>query len=400
MHLAHLSLHRLPVLHRRSSCLCEPGVTALRRAQRPGQDQPGRGVGYVATLGSPPGRRRRAAGAARRRARGRARAGASATTARCWSRSRSRPGGPTGPGSTGRRSRGPREVLGVLRSVLFAPEDLALVKGDPASGGGSSTTCWSLRAPRFAGVRADYDRVLKQRNALLKSAGGRRRGQRPRRTCAPSRSGTPTSPTAGAELLAAPARAGRRAAAARRQGLRVGRRGARDRHAPARHRAARRRSTYRAACPTGRRRRAHAARRRPRAAGRGDRSSSWPRCAGRSSTAASRLVGPHRDDLVLELGTLPGQGLREPRRVVVVRAGAAAGGVRPAARRPATAAASRCWSSTTCSPSSTPAAATGWPSMVAGAEQVLVTAAVPADVPAALAGARVDVLGGEVRRVP
>jgi DNA replication and repair protein RecF len=66
----------------------------------------------------------------------------------------------------------PREVLGLVRSVLFAPEDLALVKGDPADRRRFVDDLLVARAPRFAGVRADYDRVLKQRNALLKSAAG------------------------------------------------------------------------------------------------------------------------------------------------------------------------------------------------------------------------------------
>jgi len=64
----------------------------------------------------------------------------------------------------------PRDVLGLVRCVLFAPEDLALVKGDPADRRRFLDDLLVARAPRFAGVRADYDRVLKQRNALLKSA--------------------------------------------------------------------------------------------------------------------------------------------------------------------------------------------------------------------------------------
>ncbi|NHC16244.1 DNA replication/repair protein RecF, partial [Motilibacter deserti] len=66
-----------------------------------------------------------------------------------------------------------REVLGLLRTVLFAPEDLALVKGDPGERRRFLDDLLVARAPRFAGVRSDYERVLKQRNALLKSAGAK-----------------------------------------------------------------------------------------------------------------------------------------------------------------------------------------------------------------------------------
>jgi DNA replication and repair protein RecF len=63
----------------------------------------------------------------------------------------------------------PRDLVGVLRTVLFAPEDLALVKGDPSERRRFLDELLTLRTPRMAGVRADLDRVLKQRNALLKS---------------------------------------------------------------------------------------------------------------------------------------------------------------------------------------------------------------------------------------
>jgi DNA replication and repair protein RecF len=70
----------------------------------------------------------------------------------------------------------PREVLGVLRMVLFAPEDLAIVRGDPSERRRFLDELVVARTPRLAGVRADYERVLKQRAALLKSAGAARRG--------------------------------------------------------------------------------------------------------------------------------------------------------------------------------------------------------------------------------
>jgi DNA replication and repair protein RecF len=69
----------------------------------------------------------------------------------------------------------PRDVLGALRSVLFAPEDVALVRGDPAERRRFLDDLLVQRTPRFAGVRADYERVLKQRGALLKTAGAARR---------------------------------------------------------------------------------------------------------------------------------------------------------------------------------------------------------------------------------
>src|SRR5207248_9033436 len=67
----------------------------------------------------------------------------------------------------------PRQVLGVLRTVLFAPEDLALVKGDPEGRRRFLDDLLVTSAPRYAAVRSDYERVLRQRTALLKSLRGR-----------------------------------------------------------------------------------------------------------------------------------------------------------------------------------------------------------------------------------
>jgi len=67
----------------------------------------------------------------------------------------------------------PRDILGALRTVLFAPEDLALVKGDPGERRRFLDELLVATAPRYAGVRADYERVLRQRTALLKSAGAK-----------------------------------------------------------------------------------------------------------------------------------------------------------------------------------------------------------------------------------
>lgn len=71
-----------------------------------------------------------------------------------------------------------RDVLGIVRTVLFAPEDLALVKGDPEGRRRFLDELTILVRPRMASTLADYDRVLRQRSALLKSAGAALRGSR------------------------------------------------------------------------------------------------------------------------------------------------------------------------------------------------------------------------------
>lgn len=70
--------------------------------------------------------------------------------------------------------RSTREVLGAVRAVLFAPEDLALVRGDPGERRRYLDELATVRRPTIAAVRADYDKVLRQRTALLKSAAGQR----------------------------------------------------------------------------------------------------------------------------------------------------------------------------------------------------------------------------------
>jgi len=64
----------------------------------------------------------------------------------------------------------PRDALGVLRCVLFAPEDIAVVKGDPDQRRRYLDDLLVALRPRYAAVRADYERVVRQRTALLKSA--------------------------------------------------------------------------------------------------------------------------------------------------------------------------------------------------------------------------------------
>jgi DNA replication and repair protein RecF len=64
----------------------------------------------------------------------------------------------------------PRDALGVLRCVLFAPEDIAVVKGDPDQRRRYLDDLLVALRPRYAGIRAEYERVVRQRTALLKSA--------------------------------------------------------------------------------------------------------------------------------------------------------------------------------------------------------------------------------------
>lgn len=66
-----------------------------------------------------------------------------------------------------------REICGVLRTVVFSPEDLAIVKGDPSDRRAFLDQLVITRWPRMAGVKSDYDRALKQRNSLLKNLAGR-----------------------------------------------------------------------------------------------------------------------------------------------------------------------------------------------------------------------------------
>jgi DNA replication and repair protein RecF len=67
----------------------------------------------------------------------------------------------------------PAELPRYAQVVLFAPEDLQIVRGDPSSRRRFADQLLVQRSPRIAGVLSDYDRVLKQRTALLKSARAR-----------------------------------------------------------------------------------------------------------------------------------------------------------------------------------------------------------------------------------
>jgi DNA replication and repair protein RecF len=280
----------------------------------------------------------------------------------------------------------PRDVLGILRSVLFAPEDLALVKGDPAERRRFLDELLVSRAPRYAGVRADYDRVLKQRNALLKSGAGRRpsssQGQVDLRTLEVWDSHLAA---AGGELLS-------------------GRLDLVDALRPLIDKA------YQSVSEAG-----FASSGPATVDYRSSVGEDVPLVADKELLAAAMLeriaierkaeldrglslVGPHRDELVLKLGPLPARGYAShgeswsfalALRLAsydLLRAESDAGGEPVLVlddvfaelddhRRARLA------------------------GMVAGAEQVLVTAAVPDDVPEGLAGARVDVMGSEVRRI-
>ena len=110
------------------------------------------------------------------------------------------------------------------------------------------------------------------------------------------------------------------------------------------------------------------------------------------------LVGPHRDELVLTLGPLPAKGYAshgESWSFALALRLAAYDLLRSETDR----AASRCWSSTTCSPSSTTTGASGWPPWWPAPSRCWSPRPSPSDVPEALAGARVDVMGSEVRRI-
>ncbi len=273
----------------------------------------------------------------------------------------------------------PREVLGTLRTVLFAPEDLALVKGDPVERRRFLDELLVARAPRLAAVRADYDRVLRQRNALLKTAGlAVRAGGGDLRTLDVwdahlARTGAELL-GARLELVAALAPLVDKAYAAVSGG---------------------RGSTTLEYRPS---------------LGEGDVASSDRQVLAAALSAALAgarrselergvtLVGPHRDELALGIGEFPARGyashgeswsLALALRLAsyeLLRGEGPAGGEPVLVlddvfaeldvdRR------------------------TRLAELVGGAEQVLVTAAVPADVPSVLAGARFDVAAGVVRRV-
>ncbi|GHS85740.1 DNA replication and repair protein RecF [Actinomycetota bacterium] len=181
MYVSHLSLHDFRSYEHVDLAL-EPGITALVGPNGQGKTNLLEALGYVATLGShrvPSDAALVRAGTARALVRARVvrrqrdaseRASVVELEITPGKANRARVNG----GAPGRA----RDVLGILRTVLFAPEDLALVKGDPDGRRRFLDELAVLITPRLAGVIGDYDRVLRQRSALLKSAGAAMRSSR------------------------------------------------------------------------------------------------------------------------------------------------------------------------------------------------------------------------------
>jgi len=285
-----------------------------------------------------------------------------------------------------------RDVLGVLRTVQFAPEDLALVKGDPDGRRRFLDELLVQLRPPLAAVIVDYERVLRQRSALLKSAAGALRSSR------------------GADLRtldvwdAKLAASGARIVAARRSLVAALAPAVTDAYAQVSAASGEARISYRASLD--------AALDDPGDAGdehlvEAQLLEAMGRLRSKEIERGVSLVGPHRDDLTLTLGELPAKGYASHGEswsyALALRLGSATllrGG-------PGTHEWSGDWG-----PDGDPvlilddvfAELDGrrrdrLADLVAPAGQVLVTAAVPGDVPEALAGARVDVMGGEVARV-
>ncbi|MEZ5200792.1 MAG: DNA replication/repair protein RecF [Micropruina glycogenica] len=355
----------------------EPGVTTFTGANGQGKTNLVEAVDYLATLGShrvsseqPLVRH----GAERAIVRARVQAGAD-DTRQLLLEIEILPGRQNKASLNRAPLRRPRELLGALRSVVFSPEDLALVKGDPSERRRFLDELITTRWPRLAGVRADYDRVLRQRSTLLKSLAGRGRTLR---DDVEATLGVWDESLArfGAELMHA--RLDTLAALAPHVA------DAYSAIAPANNDA-----TLEYRCAIG-----------------AEVSTSQDEIEARLIMAMGErradeiqrgvcLVGPHRDDLVLALGELPARGYASHGEswsfALALRLGAfallRADGVEPVLilddvfaeldqlRRERLA------------------------GMIAEAEQVLITAAVPHDVPAELGGRRFRVGGGEVSEV-
>ncbi|MGD9991571.1 DNA replication/repair protein RecF, partial [Pseudonocardia sp.] len=147
----------------------EPGVTVLVGSNGVGKTNLAEAIGYLATLGS-----HRVSTDAPLIRRGASRAVVRGVVVNHGRELTVELEITAGKANRARVNRSPvprtRDVLGILRTVLFAPEDLALVRGDPGERRRFLDDLLVARYPRFAGVRADYERVLRQRSALLKTA--------------------------------------------------------------------------------------------------------------------------------------------------------------------------------------------------------------------------------------
>jgi DNA replication and repair protein RecF len=280
-------------------------------------------------------------------------------------------------------------VLGIVRTVLFAPEDLALVKGDPDGRRRYLDDLLVQRTPRLAGVLSDLDRVLRQRSALLKTAGAAFRSNRQAPDLRTLDVWDAKLAQVGSEIVVARRRLVgdlrphvARAYAELTEGEGIAEIG------------------YRASLDT--------ALDEPTDpdAGRdlveAQLLEAMGRLRGKEIDRGVSLVGPHRDDLVLELGGLPARGYASHGE-----SWSFALALRLASYRLLSGSEGDGWGED------------GEPvlllddvfaeldtrrrarlaELVAGAGQVVITAAVPQDVPEPLAGARVDVMGGEVTRV-
>jgi DNA replication and repair protein RecF len=178
MHVAHLSLADFRS-YARAEVPLDPGVTAFVGPNGQGKTNLVEAVGYLATLGShrvssdaPLVR----VGAERAVVRAQVVQGPPADAERRQLLELEINPGRANRARINRSSQvRPRDLLGIVRSVLFAPEDLALVKGDPGERRRFLDELITARAPRLAGVRSDFERVLKQRNTLLKTAALARR---------------------------------------------------------------------------------------------------------------------------------------------------------------------------------------------------------------------------------
>jgi len=391
MHVAHLHLTDFRS-YPHVELELDPGITALVGPNGQGKTNLVEAIGYVATLGS---HRVPTDAALIRAGQGRAVVGTKVVR-------EPEPGRPRatvveveitpGKANRGRINGGSpvraRDVLGILHTVLFAPEDLALVKGDPDGRRRFLDALLVQRAPRLAAVVGDYERVLRQRSALLKSAGAAARARQ------------------GADLRTLDVWDGKLAQLGAR--LVVERRSLVRELGPlvatayeqvsAGQGAAR--TTYRASLEDT-----------VEEAGHDDTASvelveaqlldAMGRLRPKEIERGVCLVGPHRDDLVLTLADLPAKGyashgeswsfalaLRLASWHVLTASGPQGGpddepvlilddvfAELDARRRERLA------------------------ELVAPARQVLITAAVAQDVPEPLAGGRVDVMGGEVARV-